>query len=100
MTFPRRKVDLVVSGMMVAVCAFHIAEVAYRNIYPPVPEIIIMDKTLEEIEFPICFLLCLNEILEEDSPRKYSKYGYESMENYFTGRKEKSFGWSNKSGSL
>ena len=44
--------------------------------------------------------LCLNEILEDDSPRKYAKYGYESMENYFTGRKEKSFGWSNKSGSL
>ena len=62
MTSPRRKVDLVVSGMMVAICAFHIAEVAYKNIYPPVPEIIIMDKTLEEIEFPICFLLCLNEM--------------------------------------
>ena len=97
MTSPRRKVDFIVSGIIVAICAYQLANVTYNNIYPPVPEIIIKDKTLEEIEFPICFLLCLNEIQGEDSPRKYTKYGYKNVELYFSGGKNASFGWSNKS---
>ena len=100
MTSPRRKVDFIVSGIIVAICAYQLLNVTYNNIYPPVPEIIIMDKTLEEIEFPICFLLCLNEIQGKDSPRKFTKYGYKNMGLYFSGRKNARFGWSNKSRSF
>ena len=113
MTSSQKKVDLIVSGIMVAICAYNIVIIFSDNIYPSVPEIIIKDKTLEEMKFPICFLLCLNDILEEDSPSKFTKYGYRGVEYYFTGRKKMEyyftgqkkesfaeFGWSNKSKSL
>ena len=94
MTYPKLKVDLIMSAILAVICAYHIAHVTYGNLYPSVPEIILMDKTMKEIEFPVAFLLCLNEILEEDSPSMYTNYGYETVNDYFSGRKKRASGWS------
>ena len=89
MTYPKLKVDLIMSAILAVICAYHIAHVTYGNLYPSVPEIILMDKTMKEIEFPVAFLSCLNEILEEDSPSMYTKYGYETVNDYYSGRKKR-----------
>ena len=50
-----------------------------------VPEILVYEKRLNEIDFPISFLLCLNKF-DNDSD-KYREVGFNNVQDLFIGRR-------------
>ena len=79
--------DTILSIILIVICIYHVSNIIYKNINPDVPEILVYEKNLNEIDFPISFLLCLNEF-DNDSV-KYREVGFNNVQDLFLGRRVK-----------
>ena len=77
--------DTILSFILIVICIYHVSNIIYKNIYPDVPEILVYEQKLNEIEFPVSFLLCLNEF--ENDTQKYRKVGFNNVQDLFLGRR-------------
>ena len=81
----RVRPDIIISFTLTIICVYHVSNIVYNNIYPDVPEILVYEKKLNEIEFPISFLLCLNQF--ENDTLKFRKFSYKNVQDFFIGQR-------------
>ena len=79
--------DTILNFILIVICIYHVSNIIYKNINPDVPEILIYEKKLNEIDFPISFLICLNEF--DNDTHKYRKVGFNNVQDLFLGRRMK-----------
>ena len=75
-------------------CASHICFLFYNTAYPDLPDIKVYQRRLEEIEFPLSFLVCVHEMVNVSG--RYKKLGYSNEWAFFTGTSsfnESIYGW-------
>ena len=64
----------------------HVGYILYEILNPEYPEIINFKKDLYEIELPITFKICVNEVNLSISNKKYEMYGYEDLWQFYNGQ--------------
>ena len=79
---------------LLIICIINSCDVIYRLVNPALPSIHEYDTNLKDIEFPISFKICLNDL--KQSFDKYLKFGYKDHYHFFLGRSkynESHYGW-------
>ena len=79
--------DSILSLILICICIYHVSNIIYKSVNPSVPEILVYEQKMNEIEFPISFLLCLNKF--DNDSRKYRKVGFNNVQDLFLGRRLK-----------
>ena len=77
-------------------CVIHVIFIFYSNSYPAIPEIIIHNKKIMDINMPLSFIFCLRNKNSETENEKYKKAGYEFIQRFFLGTSkynESMIGW-------
>ena len=77
--------ETILSLILIIICIYHVSRIIYSNIYPDVPEILVYEKNFNQIDFPISFLLCLNEF--DNDTDKYREVGFKNVQDLFIGRR-------------
>ena len=77
------KLNRFISTLLVIACIIHIGYIVYFILNPDYPIPRQYKKALKDIEFPVSFQICVNEINFTDE--KYQKFGYDGLWNYFKG---------------
>ena len=56
------RLDRILSFCLALICAGNVSSIIYKNIYPDpdIPEILLYKDMIDQKDFPISFLLCLN----------------------------------------
>ena len=88
-----RKSTILLYTIFVALFVIHISFIAYKVFYE-LPNVHVSKKPLKDIDFPLVFRVCVNEI--KNGNKKYQRFGYNNIEDFFRGqsRYNKSlFGW-------
>ena len=62
----------------------HVSSIGYNILYPEVPEIVVQKRNLKEIDFPMSFRICVNEL--DDIRSRYQKFGYRHFYDFFRGK--------------
>ena len=65
-------------------CASHICFLFYNTVYPDLPDIKVYQRSLEEVEFPLSFLVCVHEMVHVSG--RYKKLGYSNYADFYFGR--------------
>ena len=79
----------------------HILFIAHSTMNPKIYSTRVSKKFLREIEFPLTFKLCLDEL--ENISRRYNLVGYESVDDFFEGvysHEELKYGWAAKNNTV
>ena len=87
-------ISLVLNFILVILCVSHIIILIYNEFHPNLPLIEIIEKDLNEIEFPLSFRFCIFD--EENHDNRYKQFGYEDDTEFFGGQSKfnRSFvGW-------
>ena len=79
------RLDRILSFCLALICAGNVSSIIYKNIYPDVPEILLYKDMIDQKDFPISFLLCLNRHGKLDKTKRYRKFGYRNVEELFLG---------------
>ena len=82
--------------IMSIVFVAHVSYIVYEIIHPAFPEIVNYKKDLNEIEYPITFKICVNEVNLSIAEEKYEKYGYEDLWQFYYGQSrynDSIYGW-------
>ena len=83
-----------ISIILVVIFVFHVGFIINNIINPEIPEISISKKNLQEIEFPLSFLICINQ--HNNDSAKYKEVGYKSVYRFYKGESifnNSIFGW-------
>ena len=78
---------------LLIICITNSCDVIYRLVNPELPSFREYETKLKDIEFPLSFKICLNELKPDD---RYKKLGYWSRSYFFLGRSKfnySHFGW-------
>ena len=62
----------------------HVILIGYQALYPEIPDIIVYNKDLSDIDFPVVFKICLFE--HENKSGRFEKVGYDSLSSFFHGQ--------------
>ena len=87
----------VIQIILVTVCIVHICSLVYFNVNPKLPNIMKYKKSIEDIDFPISFIICINS---NKGIEKVKEYGYLDEWNFFHGKSRFNnsiFGWAGHS---
>ena len=79
------RMENILSLILIIICIYHVSRIIYTNIYPDVPEILVYEKNFNQIDFPISFLLCLNEFDNETD--RYREVGFKGVQDFFIGKR-------------
>ena len=82
--------------VLIISCVVHIMFIFYINSNPKLPEIIISNKNIRDVEMPLSFLVCLTIKNPELRNKNFKEAGYNSMQQFFTGSSmynNSTFGW-------
>ena len=74
----------------------HIMFLFYNNSNPKLPEIIMTNKNIRDVEMPLSFLVCLTIKNPELRNKNFNDAGYSNIQNFFTGssmHNDSIFGW-------
>ena len=88
-----RKGTILLYIIFVVLFITHISFIAYK-VFFDLPEVQVSKKPLEDIDFPLVFRVCGNEI--ENGSKKYQDLGYNNVEDFFRGKSmfnQSLFGW-------
>ena len=93
----------IIQSILVIICVFHICSIVYLNANPRLPNIIKYKKDIEDIEFPISFILCINP--KKNGVEKMKTFGYLDEWSFFFGKSmfnDSIIGWAghSKNGSI
>ena len=84
----------IVNGALTIACFVHLCYLGYYVVHPEFPTITVYQKDLQDIDFPITFRLCINEI--ENGSARFRRVGYKSFGDMFYGESlynETIYGW-------
>ena len=73
-----------IQSILVIICVLHICSIVYLNANPRLPNIIKYKKDIEDIEFPISFILCINP--KKNSIEKMKTFGYVDEWSFYSGK--------------
>ena len=73
-----------IQSILVIICVLHICSIVYLNANPRLPNIIRYKKDIEDIEFPISFILCINP--KKNSIEKMKTFGYVDEWSFYSGK--------------
>ena len=74
----------IIQSILVIVCILHICSIVYLNSNPRLPNMIKYKKNIEDIKFPISFILCLNP--KNNGMEKMKTFGYLDEWSFFSGK--------------
>ena len=83
MLFGGRKVVLIFNLFFSIIFLIHITFLIYDILNPEVPEIVVYEKNLNEIDFPMNLRICAHEL--NDKTSRYRKFGYRNVFRWFIG---------------
>ena len=98
MVYGGKKVVLILNFLFCIAFLIHISILIYYIIYPEVPEIVVYQKNLKEIDFPMNIRICAHEL--NDSKTRYQKFGYKNGYSFFMGSSmfnKSLYGWAGHS---
>ena len=75
-------------------CILHIGFIIKDILYPDLPEISIYKQDLKDIEFPVSFIICVDQL--ENDTLKYQEVGYKNVWRFYMGESmhnESIIGW-------
>ena len=72
-----------VNSIFTIVCLLHIMSTLHSNINPTHPEIIVYERELKDISFPILLKVCGKE--RDNSSQRFRNYGYEDESAFLGG---------------
>ncbi len=85
------KLPYIVNTVLGVTCLIHVCMIMYNNLYPKQTRSRVYKKKMNQIEFPLEFLLCVNQRNETE---KYRKVGYLDNGKFFRGYLNKTTtGW-------
>ena len=87
----------VIQIILVIVCIVHICSLVYFNVNPELPNIVKYKKNIEDIEFPLSFILCINSNKGMENAKLF---GYLDEWYFFYGRSkfnDSTIGWAGHS---
>ena len=90
----KKKCNTVIYAVIIAACLIHIFTLWYTTLSPDHPDIKVYEKHLNEIEFPLSFLVCVNDLVNMTG--RYKRLGYSNEWGFFTGKSrynESIYGW-------
>ena len=65
-----------------------------NKVFTELPNLQVFKKQLKDIEFPLIFRVCANQVQNGDA--KFQKYGYRNFDDFFRGKSmfnQSLFGW-------
>ena len=92
----RHNFNKLLNIVLIISCVVHIMFLFYINSYPKLPEIIINNKNIRDVEMPLSFLVCLTIKNPELTNKNFKDPGYKSIQQFFTGSSmynNSTFGW-------
>ena len=98
MVYGGKNVVLILNFLFSTAFLIHISILIYYIIYPEVPEIVVYQKNLKEIDFPMNVRICAHEL--NDSKTRYRKFGYKNGYSFFMGSSmfnKSLYGWAGHS---
>ena len=88
------KINRVVTCIFVVACGFHVSHIVSNILNPQFPQVRHYKKVLKDIEFPISFLICIDQIVNDTT--KYREVGYSNVYRFYIGESmhnESVIGW-------
>ena len=76
--------EKVLHTILIVSCIVHVLFICVQIFHPSLPEIRVYKKDLKDIEFPISFRICAQELREGDE--KFKKLGDKGISDFFRGR--------------
>ena len=81
----RNNLSKIFNILLIISCIVHIIFIFYNNSHPAIPEIIIKNKKIIDVDMPLSFIFCLRNINSDLENEKYKKAGYDSIYRFFSG---------------
>ena len=75
-------------------CIFNIGFIINNNVNPELPVLSVHQKNIKDIEFPLSFLICIDQIVNDTT--KYREVGYNNVYRFYIGESrhnESVIGW-------
>ena len=66
-------------------CVIHVIFILYTNSNPAIPEIILHNKNIMDVNMPLSFIFCLRNTNTEIEEKKYREAGYFSVFSFYSG---------------
>ena len=79
-----KKFYITLKIVIIISCASHICFLFYNTVHPELPEIKVYQKGLDEIEFPLSFLVCVHEMVHVSG--RYRRLGYSDYIDFYYGQ--------------
>ena len=83
-----------ISIILVLTFVFHVGFIINNIVNPKLPEISVSTRDLQDIEFPLSFLICINQ--HNFDAAKYREVGYNNVYRFYIGESmhnESIIGW-------
>ena len=71
--------------ILIISCIIHVIFIFYNNLYPRIPEIIIQNKNIMDVNMPLSFIFCLKNTNTELEEKKYREAGYDTVFRFYSG---------------
>ena len=81
----RNNLSQILNLVFMISCVVHIIFIFYNNSHPAIPEIIIMNKKIMDVDMPLSFIFCLRNTNPDLENKKYKKAGYKDIHKFFSG---------------
>ena len=92
----RHNLSKLLNIVLIISCVVHIMFLFYNNSNPKLPEIIMTNKNIRDVEMPLSFLVCLTIKNPELKNKNFNDAGYSNIQQFFTGssmHNDSIFGW-------
>ena len=66
-------------------CIMHIMFIFYTNSNPAIPEIILQNKNIMDVNIPLSFIFCLKNTNTELEEKMYKEAGYDTIFKFYSG---------------
>ena len=67
------------------ICSIHLIAIFYNNLNAAIPQIILRNKKIMDVNMPLSFIFCLSNTNSEFEDKKYQIAGYDSIYRFFSG---------------
>ena len=73
----------IIRSVCTLIFIIHIIHLVYLTLYPELPDIKNYNKELKDIDFPVSFMICIDE--QNSSSKKFKEFGYNDSYAFFNG---------------
>ena len=75
-------------------CIFNVGYIINNNVNPELPVLSVYEKNLQDVEFPLSCLICIDQLVNDTT--KYREVGYSNVYRFYIGESmhnESVIGW-------